>query len=512
MPALVTAFEVGARWPDWDGGETLAIRLTELGLEDGFPIAQQPVPGPRSSDSGRSLRFGCTYHAQFPSLPTTASSAPCTFAIQLAPVIGAHAASVTYSNLKHNHPLALSPLQLGALSASSTAAIGRRRKALINHALSTVKHLQTAYHVRLGAMSGEVDTDPLFKRQEEVVSQLRAVVGAAECAAVVARAKQERIWLIEDDGVFNNDKSVGRTTRSGKSKLTPAQPAHKASSVKKAASVRTTRTSSSSLSSLSGSDAEVRIKTGTPQAKKRARTSKASSSVAHASVRGTRETSGLEPEDGGGKIKSEMEKEEGAARQAGPGASNTMEVVNLSEEPADEAQQAEGTAVGAQPGAGSIAAAADTPVEAFLSSLSSTFPFASFAHLFARPSICVSTRAQLAEIANCDSELDALLDQLVEEETPDKASHSSLQNLFFSLPTPFHFAQDLPLFLHPSISIARAAERLDIASSQEDLDDLLQQLEEGCTAENGAVLAGMPRAWCNRLRRALRQKVEAGAS
>ncbi|BGP48607.1 hypothetical protein JCM10450v2_004483 [Rhodotorula kratochvilovae] len=449
MPALVTAFEVGARWPDWDGGETLAIRLTELGP------------------------------------------------------------SVTYSNLKHNHPLALSPLQLGALSASSTAAIGRRRKALINHALSTVKHLQTAYHVRLGAMSGEVDTDPLFKRQEEVVSQLRAVVGAAECAAVVARAKQERIWLIEDDGVFNNDKSVGRTTRSGKSKLTPAQPAHKASS---AASVRTTRTSSSSLSSLSGSDAEVRIKTGTPQAKKRARTSKASSSVAHASVRGTRETSGLEPEDGGGKIKSEMEKEEGAARQAGPGASNTMEVVNLSEEPADEAQQAEGTAVGAQPGAGSIAAAADTPVEAFLSSLSSTFPFASFAHLFARPSICVSTRAQLAEIANCDSELDALLDQLVEEETPDKASHSSLQNLFFSLPTPFHFAQDLPLFLHPSISIARAAERLDIASSQEDLDDLLQQLEEGCTAENGAVLAGMPRAWCNRFRRALRQKVEAGAS
>ncbi|GAA5897881.1 hypothetical protein JCM8208_003183 [Rhodotorula glutinis] len=88
---------------------------------------------------------------------------------------------------------------------------------------------------------------------------------------------------------------------------------------------------------------------------------------------------------------------------------------------------------------------------------------------------------------------------------------SSLGHLLFSLPSPFAFAKHLALFHHPSIDLTLAAELLDIASSPDDLDDLLAELVKDRVGQDGETLRGMAPTWAKALRRALRKRLEEGA-
>ncbi|GAA5921716.1 hypothetical protein JCM3775_001780 [Rhodotorula graminis] len=123
----------------------------------------------------------------------------------------------------------------------------------------------------------------------------------------------------------------------------------------------------------------------------------------------------------------------------------------------------------------------------------------------------VDDQLEVIDLLNEDDEDDDVKPAL-NPVKPSPSDPSSLAHLLFSLPSPFAFVKHLALFHHPSIDLTLADELLDIASSPDDLDDLLGELVKDQVGEDGEALKGMPPTWAKALRRALRKKLEEGGA
>ncbi|BGP02401.1 RNA binding protein [Rhodotorula toruloides ATCC 204091] len=243
------SFEVGSTWPDWDQGNSFAMRLIQKCIDDGFARKELSLSNRTHNSDTPPFKMVCDYHdfvKDDPLVPTPANKT-CTFVVQLEPAEDGERHRVTAANLEHNHRLELQAHCFKHLREEEGAVLEECRQAIRKLAFEQARKLRKRYDF----WSPSASKAHLFERQDQLLKDYAEALSPEETAAFVEALKLSGLYLEESQAAFSPTPSPSGSPAPPKRELPDSEGP--ASAVKKR--LRTTASSKASPSLILSPDA-----------------------------------------------------------------------------------------------------------------------------------------------------------------------------------------------------------------------------------------------------------------
>ncbi|BGO91792.1 hypothetical protein NBRC10512_006274 [Rhodotorula toruloides] len=188
------SFILGSVWPGYDEYDLVRIKLMQLGIDEGFPVEDLPLPTEHSHwnrlGRGRPFHFGCCYEDKDSTAPP-----PCTFRVVLEPrvVEGIPRTVVTRVNTQHNHEARLGYLDRMLHKLEEETDLKKRKAEVRDRALDRLDHIKKSWSFRVTSVDPPTrwELDAAFGEQNMILDTWEKMFGKASFDDLVEAAKEK---------------------------------------------------------------------------------------------------------------------------------------------------------------------------------------------------------------------------------------------------------------------------------------------------------------------------------
>ncbi|GAA6051350.1 hypothetical protein NBRC10513_000349 [Rhodotorula toruloides] len=398
------SFVVGSLWPGYDEYDLARIKLMQVGMKEGFPVEDLPLPNHLSHwnrhGRGRPFHFGCCFEDDGADVSVPA----CTYRVLFEPrvVDGIPRTMVTQVDTQHNHTSRMRSRERLSHWMKEREDRQRRKAEVRDRALSRLDHIKKSWSFRITSVDPPLqwELDAAFGEQNMILDTWEKLFGKESFDGLVEAAKDKSSLFTQKEHAAalaqmkrSHDTFILRTPPVTPAKRTPPRQDHP-----------TPTPAPNRFSSATSPVARIKREAAPePLDESERKTPRIEDERAKAAPKEKKVIvvdlcdSDSEDED----VKPAIQVEPATAAEAAQNA------------PAQDAREGVKTADPNRP-------ELPNDLADFLRSLSSPFPLEKHVHLFARPSIEVDSPEQLRYIASRENgALDELLEELGKDVTRD---------------------------------------------------------------------------------------------
>ncbi|BGP32492.1 hypothetical protein JCM10296v2_004273 [Rhodotorula toruloides] len=188
------SFVLGSVWPGYDEYDLARIKLMQLGIDEGFPVEDLPLPNDLSHwnrlGRGRPFHFGCCYENRGSIAPP-----PCTYRVLLEPrvVEGIPRTVVTRVNTQHNHEARLGYQDRMLHQLEEEEDLKRRKAEVRDRVLNRLDHIKKCWSFRVTSVDPPTrwELDAAFGEQNMILDTREKMFGKESFDGLVEAAKEK---------------------------------------------------------------------------------------------------------------------------------------------------------------------------------------------------------------------------------------------------------------------------------------------------------------------------------